>query len=81
METHMKTTVEIADSLLAQARQLAAARSTTLRQIIEAGLRNLIETGQERPFRLRDGSFGGKGTLGKKTWFEIRDETRQCRGA
>ena len=34
----MKTTVEIADSLLAQARQLAAEQSITLRSVIEEGL-------------------------------------------
>ena len=77
----MKTTVDITDSLLAQAKQLAAARSTTLRQIIEEGLRNVIETKQRRPFRLRDGSFGGQGMLRKMTWDEIRDEIYQGRGA
>jgi hypothetical protein len=77
----VKTTVDITDSLLEQAKQLAAARSTTLRQIIEEGLRNVIETKQEKPFRLRDGSFGGQGMIGKKTWDEIRDEIYQGRGA
>jgi hypothetical protein len=77
----VKTTVEITDSLLEQAKQLAAARSTTLRQIIEEGLRNLIETKHERPFRLRDGSFGGPGTLRKLVWDEVRDEIYQGRGA
>ena len=60
---------------------MAAARSTTLRQIIEEGLRNVIETKQEQPFRLRDGSFGGQGMLRKMTWDEIRDEIYQGRGA
>jgi hypothetical protein len=77
----MKTTIEIAGSLLAQAKQLAAARSTTLRQIVEEGLRNVIETKQEQPFRLRDGSFGGQGMLRKMTWDEIRDEIYKGRGA
>lgn len=77
----MKTTVEITDSLLAQARQLATARSTTLRQIIEEGLRNLIETRPEQPFRLRDGSFGTGGMVEKKSWDEIRDQIYQGRGA
>lgn len=79
----MKTTVDITDSLLEQAKQLAASRSTTLRQIIEEGLRNVIETKtkQEQPFRLRDGSFGGQGMLRKMTWDEIRDEIYQGRGA
>jgi hypothetical protein len=77
----VKTTVEITDSLLEQAKQLAAARSTTLRQIIEEGLRNIIETKPEQPFRLRDGSFGGQGMLRKMTWDEIRDEIYKGRGA
>lgn len=77
----VKTTLDIADSLLVQAKQLAAARQTTLRQIVEEGLRNLIETKREQSFRLRDGSFGGKGMVGKKTWAEIRDEIYQGRGA
>jgi hypothetical protein len=77
----VKTTVDITDSLLEQAKQLAAARSTTLRQIIEEGLRNVIETKQGHPFSLRDGSFGGQGMLRKMTWDEIRDEIYQGRGA
>jgi hypothetical protein len=77
----VKTTIEITDSLLTQAKQLAAARSTTLRQIVEEGLRNVIETKQRKPFRLRDGSFGGQGMRRKMTWDEIRDEIYQGRGA
>jgi hypothetical protein len=77
----VKTTVEITDSLLEQAKQLAASRSTTLRQIIEEGLRNLIETKHEQPFRLREGSFGGPGPIRKLAWDEVRDEIYQGRGA
>jgi hypothetical protein len=77
----VKTTVEIADSLLAEARQMATARSTTLRQIIEEGLRTVIETKPRQPFRLRDGSVGGRGMRRKMTWDEIRDEIYQGRGA
>lgn len=77
----MKTTVEITDSLLAEARQLAANRSTTLRQIIEEGLRKVIETKPQQPFQLRDGSFGSRGLRRKMTWAEIRDEIYQGRGA
>jgi len=69
----MKTTVEISDALLESARELAAARSTTLRQIIEEGLVKVIDDSAKRPrYRLRDFSFGGKGPAPKKTWEEIR---------
>lgn len=77
----MKTTVEITDSLLLEARKLAAARSSTLRQIIEEGLRKMIEAQPEQPFRLRDGSFGSGGMRRKMTWDEIRDEIYEGRGA
>lgn len=77
----MKTTVEITDSLLAEARQLAAARSTTLRQIIEEGLRKVIEAKPAQPFRLRDASFGGQGMHRKMTWDEMRDLFYKGRGA
>ena len=40
----MKITVEISDALLESARELAAARSTTLRQIIEEGLMAVIDS-------------------------------------
>jgi len=77
----MKTTVEIADSLLEEAKKLAAERSTTLRQIIEEGLRNVLDQRPKKPFRLRDASFGGRGKIRKLNWDEIRDEIYKGRGA
>jgi hypothetical protein len=79
----MKTTVEISDALLEQARELAAARSTTLRQIFEEGLRNLIDSSAERKpkYKMRDLSVGGKGRAPKLSWEEIRDVIYKGRGA
>jgi len=39
----MKTTVDIADGLLAQAKRLAARQGTTLKALIEEGLRHSLE--------------------------------------
>ena len=62
MVPHMKTTIEIADPLLEQVRTLAAAEGTTLRELVETGLRLVL---RERPrrvgFRFRDSRFGGRG--------------------
>jgi hypothetical protein len=58
----MKTTVEIAEPLMIAARRLAAARRTTVRALIEAGLRRILdEQGRDGQFQLRDVSFGGDG--------------------
>jgi hypothetical protein len=79
----MKTTVEISDALLESARELAAARSTTLRQIFEEGLVAVIDSSAKPrpPYKMRDLSFGGKGPAPNKTWEEIRDMIYKGRGA
>jgi hypothetical protein len=60
--TTMKTTVEIADALLAEARQAALEERTTIRALIEEGLRRVLDERRGRmPFQLRDGSVPGRG--------------------
>ena len=62
MVSQMKTTIEISDPLLAAAKELAAKENTTLRAVVETGLRRLLEEREQSPpFRLRDGSFKGRG--------------------
>jgi hypothetical protein len=74
----MKTTVDIADPLLEEAKALAARRGTTLRSVIEEGLREVLanEPSTARAFRLRDASVGGKGlTAGfrDRPWSDVLD--------
>lgn len=58
----MKTTVEIADDLLAAAQRVADSRGVTVQALVEEGLRQVVEAARERPrFHLRDASFGGSG--------------------
>ncbi len=60
----MKTTIEIADPLLAKAKALAAREKTTLRALIEEGLREvLLRKNRPKPFKLKDASFKGGGGL------------------
>lgn len=63
MGVHMKTTVDINDTLLLQARQLAAKQQRTLKSILETALRQLLETHTEEkpPFKLRKHTFRGNG--------------------
>jgi hypothetical protein len=80
----MKTTIEIADPLLNDARKMAARDGTTLRALVEQGLRQVIaEKKTRRPFKLRDGSFKGKGLtpeFADADWEKIRDAIYEGRG-
>ena len=78
----MKTTVEISDSLLREAKRYAAAHDLTFRQVLETGLRSLIE-GQKsgtKPFRLKRRSFQGDGLVKDYSWPEIRSIIYEGRG-
>jgi hypothetical protein len=58
----MKTTVEIPQTLLDEARKLASQEGTTLRALVEEGLRRVIaERRQAGAFRLRKATFKGTG--------------------
>jgi len=77
----MKATIEIADSLFAEAKAVAASRGLPLRQLVEEGLRNAI--GQQpgpRKFRLRNGSFDGKGLREPLDWQAVRARIYEGRG-
>jgi hypothetical protein len=81
----MKTTVEISDSLLREARKLAAREGVTLRALVERGLHRIVaETRRAGPFKLRRASFKGNGIrpeLRQASWDELRDLAYQDRGA
>ena len=77
----MKTTVEIADSLFKEAKACADARHVPLRQLIEEGLRTVIQREPaKKPFKLRDGSFHGQGLQRDMSWEEIRKIIYEGRG-
>ena len=84
MVTHMKTTVEISDSLAEEAKAVAAREKTTLRALIEAGLRQVLSDRRRRVrFRLRDASFGGRGLqpeFREGDWRRIREAAYEGRG-
>lgn len=80
----MKTTVEISDPLADEVRELAARENTTLRALIEAGLRLLLEErARQDTFRLRDASFRGDGLAPEfrgADWEGVRDAAYRGRG-
>lgn len=81
----MKTTLEIADPLLNEARKIAARDRTTLRELVEQGLRKVVaeRKTRDRPFRLRKVTFGGEGLvpeLQEAGFNKIRDLAYEGRG-
>jgi hypothetical protein len=81
----MKTTIEISDPLLRDARKLAEREGVTLRALVERGLRRVVaETKPAAPFKLRRASFKGRGLqtdLGDASWDKLRDLSYEGRGA
>lgn len=82
----MKTTIDIADSLLGQARETAAREGTTVRALVEEGLREVLARHRKRRTRfvLRDASFGGDGLrpgVDLSDWSSIAAEIYGGRGA
>lgn len=83
----MKTTVDIADPVLERAKETARRESTTLRALIEEGLRLTLEQRARRaenePFRLRDARVGGEGLrpeLADAAWERIWNLAYRGRG-
>lgn len=77
MVTHMKTTIEIADDLLARARRVASRERKTLRQLMEEALRQrLARPAATQPFRLKKHPFAGHGRhpmIVEGQWESVRD--------
>jgi hypothetical protein len=77
MVTHMKTTVDIADDLLLRAKREAEASQTTLRSLIEEGLREVLgrkALAKHKP--IKPVTFRGRGLqpgFRGKGWDAIRD--------
>jgi len=80
----MKTTIQIPDSLLEEARNLAAHEGTTLKALVEEGLRLILtRRKQSSAFRLRKASFKGTGLqphMAGASWEQIREKIYEGQG-
>ena len=80
----MKTTVHIPDTLLEAARKIASHERTTVKALIEEGLRQAIDNRKrKRPFRLRKATFKGNGLqpdAAGASWEKIREMSYEGRG-
>ena len=80
----MKTTIEIADALLDEARRVAGREKTTLRSLVEQGLRRVLQERRAHAgFRLKKVTFKGQGLqpdVADAGWDRIRALTYADRG-
>jgi predicted DNA-binding ribbon-helix-helix protein len=80
----MKTTVHIPDGLLDDVQRLARREGTTLKALVQEGLRRVLdERKHKKGFKLRKASFKGEGLnleLEQASWERIRDMAYEGRG-
>ena len=79
MGSLLKTTIEMSDPLFKSAKELAQRSQTTLRALIEEGLRRVISDSQVKAksaFKLKDASVGGKAVLLPEParWQQLEEE-------
>jgi predicted transcriptional regulator len=81
----MKTTIELPDELIEQARRVARQERATLRALVEEGLQRSLEARRQAVRRQLDfPSYGGSGLTEEfqgVPWSRIRDEIYRERGA
>ena len=74
----MKTTIDITDALLERARKHAQRSGTSLRALVEEGLRRVLSEERAKPkYVLPDrsvGKPGGRDPLESMSWQDLRDE-------
>ncbi len=80
----MKTTIDIANGLFEEAKKIARRDNTTLKALIEEGLRRVVEEKKrKKAFRLKKVTFKGRGLSPEfrdASWEEIRREIYKGRG-
>lgn len=83
MLSHMRTSIDLPDALMAKVKRLAARRGTTLRALVEEGLLAVLNGARGTPFRLPDTRFHGDGMvdgLSEAEWDRVRDLAYEGRG-
>ena len=79
MGAHMKTTIEISDALFATAKVVARSRQTSLRALIEEGLRRILSESSNQPkpeFKLKDARVHGQEVLlpTPRDWQQLEED-------
>jgi hypothetical protein len=79
MGAHMKTTIEVSDVLFSSAKAHAQKNQTTLRAVIEEGLRRVLADSEAKvkpAFKLKDASVHGKKMLisEPRQWQQLEED-------
>jgi hypothetical protein len=81
----MKTTFDLPEPLLREAKRRAAETGTTVKALVEEGLRRAVEErGRAKRYRLRRVTYRGRGLrreLAGAPWETLRDLAYKGRGA
>ena len=85
MVVRVKTTVDIAEAMLREAKLIAAREGTTLKALVEEGLRHVVDERQRQKtgFRLRDVRYGnsvGAPGIDPNDWMSIKHLVRGAGG-
>ncbi len=69
----MKTTLELPEPLFAEAKEMARREATTLRALVEEGLRHVLSRRAAPPsaYQLPDRSVGGDGLAAGMDWSQL----------
>ena len=79
MGAHMKTTLEVSDALFSSAKEFASRSQTTMRALVEEGLRRVLSDAKAKvkpAFKLKDASVRGKAVLisDPRRWQQMEEE-------
>ncbi len=79
MGAHMKTTIDVSDALFNSAKEFAQKSQTTMRALVEEGLRRVLADSQAKAkpaFKLKDARVHGKEILiaDPRRWQQLEEE-------
>ena len=77
----MKTTIEIPDKLMRDIKEYSVVQGIPIREVVERGVRQLVEGKSRSKFKMRILTTKGKGLVTDASWDNIRSKIYQGQGA
>lgn len=81
----MKTTIDLSDNLVREAKNMARSRGTTFREIVESAMRAYLQSRnkEKRRYAFKSHTFKGEGVqegISEGDWNNIRSRVYEGRG-